>query len=117
MDIQTREDGIMIQMEDYVDSIEDVKEIHKADRGVSLTKAEVKLSWLANSTRLNSSYTALSMLKRNNSAKISNLKNVLRVMKKAKKQSSKLKFSRIGSKEDLIILGIRDASFKTDKKQ
>ena len=37
-------------------------------------------------------------------------------MKKAKEGSSKLKFSRIGPKEDLIIVGIGDTSFKSDDK-
>ena len=56
------------------------------------------------------------MSKRNNSAKIKDLRDISRVLKKAKERSSKLKFSRIGLKEDLIILGIGDASFKSDDK-
>ena len=56
------------------------------------------------------------MSKRNNSAKISDLKNISRVLKKAKERSSKLKFSRIGPKEDLVILGIGDTSFKSEEK-
>ena len=42
MDISTTEDGIMIKMEDYVDSLEDVKDIRKADRVKRLMKAELK---------------------------------------------------------------------------
>ena len=41
---------------------------------------------------------------------------ISRVLKKAKERSSEMKFSRIGLKEDLIIVGIGDASFKTDDK-
>ena len=37
-------------------------------------------------------------------------------MKKAKERSSKLKFSRIGPEEDLVILGIGDHSFKSEEK-
>ena len=45
-------------MEDYVERLEEVKEIRKADRDEDLTKAELKvyrkmsgkLSWLVNST-------------------------------------------------------------------
>ena len=73
-----------------------------------------KLSWLANSTHPDLSFTALAMSKRNNSAKISDLKNISRVLKKAKERSSKLKFSRIGPKEDLVILGIGDTSLKSE---
>ena len=75
-----------------------------------------KLSWLANSSRPDLSYTALAMPKKNNSAKIKDLRDISRVLKKAKERSSQLKFSRIGPKEDLIILGIGDASFMSDDK-
>ena len=56
------------------------------------------------------------MSKKNNSAKIKDLRDISRVLKKAKERSSKLKFSRIGPKDDLIIVGIGDASFKLDDK-
>ena len=117
-------DGIEIEIEDYVDSLEEVKEICKADRDGNLTKAELKvfrkmtgkLSWLANSTHPDLSYTALEMSKKNNSAKIKDLRDISRLLKKAKERSSKMKFSRIGPKYDLIIVGIGDASFKSDDK-
>ena len=38
-EIKTIEDGIEIQMEDYIESLEEVKEIRKADREEELTKA------------------------------------------------------------------------------
>ena len=74
MDILTVEDGIVIQMEDYVNSLEDIKEIRKADRNDNLTKAKIKeyrkvtgkQSWLANSTRPDLSYAALSMSRETN---------------------------------------------------
>ena len=75
-----------------------------------------KLSWLANSTRPDLSFTALAMSKKNNSAKIKDLKDISRVLKKVKERSSKLNFLRIGLKEGLVILGIGDASFKSDEK-
>ena len=75
-----------------------------------------KLSWLANRICSDISFTALAVSKRNNSAKISDLRDISRVLKKAKERSSKLKFSRIGQKEDLVILGIGDASFKSEEK-
>ena len=88
IDVTTMEDDIKIEMEDYVESLEEVKEIRKADRDEDLTKAEMKiyrkmtgkLSWLANSTRPDLSYTALAMSKKNNSAKIKDLRNVSRVL-------------------------------------
>ena len=78
IDVKTIEDSIEIEMKDYVDSLEEVKKIRKAVRDDPLTKTEVKifrkitgkLSWLANSTRPDLSYTALAMFKKNNSAKL-----------------------------------------------
>ena len=90
LDIFTVTDGIEIKMADYVDSLQDIKEIRKAEKDYYLTKQEVKenrkitgkLSWLANSTCPDISFTALAMSKKNNSAKISDLRNVSRVLKK-----------------------------------
>ena len=55
-----------------MDSVRDIKEIRKAEKDDNLTKQEIKeyrkvtgkLSWLANSTRPDLSYTALAMSKR-----------------------------------------------------
>ena len=78
IDVKTTEDGIEIEMQDYVDSLEEVKEIRKAVRDDPLTKAELKvfrkmtgkLSWLANLTRPDLSYIALAMSKKNNFTQI-----------------------------------------------
>ena len=124
-DISSAGDGsIHIEMKNYVESLEDIKEIHKANKEEDLTKTESKeyrkvtgkISWLADSTRLDLSYTHLSMSKKNNSATIADLRNVSRVIKKAKERPSMIRFSRIGDKEDLIVLGMGDTSFKVDEK-
>ena len=75
-----------------------------------------KLCWLANSTRPDLSYTALAMSKRNTTAQIKDLRDITRVISKAKEHSSKIKFSKIAPKESLMIVGIGDASFKSDDK-
>ena len=75
-----------------------------------------KLSRLANSTRPDLSYTALAMSRKNNSANIKDLKDISRVLKKTRERSSKMKFTTIGPKEDKIIVGIGDASFKTEER-
>ena len=56
------------------------------------------------------------MSKKNNSAKISDLRNISRVLKNVQERKSKIKFSKIGSRDDLVIIGIRDASFKSEEK-
>ena len=66
LDVCTVGDGIQISMEDYIQSLEDIKNIRKAEREEELSRLEMKefrkvtgkLSWLANSTRPDLSYTA-----------------------------------------------------------
>ena len=68
-------------MKDYVESLQDIKEIRKANKEEDFTKTEFKeyrkvtgkISWLGDSTRLDLSYTHLSMSKKNNSATIADL--------------------------------------------
>ena len=43
IDVSAVDNGIEIEMEDYVVSLEDVQEIRKADRDESLTKVELKI--------------------------------------------------------------------------
>ena len=52
------------------------------------------------------SYTALDMSTKNRSAQIKDLRDVVRIMNKAKDKSSKVKFSRIGPKDDLMVVAI-----------
>ena len=71
-------------MNDYVNSLKDIKEIRKVERDEDLIRLTIneyrqatgKISWLANSTDPYLSYTALTMSKKNNSAKISDLRNI-----------------------------------------
>ena len=78
MDLCAVDDGIEISMEDYVDSLEEIKEIRNADQEDDLTRLELKqyrkitgkMAWLANSTRPDLSYLALEMYTKNYLAKI-----------------------------------------------
>ena len=56
------------------------------------------------------------MSKKNNSAQIKDLRDITRVINKAKECPSKIKFSKIAPKEKLMVVGIGDASFKSDDK-
>ena len=125
LDIKVVDDGIEVSMDDYADSLKDIKEIRKTeDRNELLTKLEMKeyckitgkIAWLANSTMPDLCFTALQMSKKNKEATISDLRDVRRVLKKVREWRSKFKYKRIGSKEDLMIVGIGDATFKTDDK-
>ena len=111
-------------MEDYADSIEEIKEIRKADRNERLTTAELKeyrkytgkISWLSQGTRPDLSYSALNLAKKNNNAVISDLRNVNRIVEKVKKEENKIVYGRIGDRETLQVIGIVDASYKSDEK-
>ena len=45
IDVKAVNDGIEIEMQDYVDSLEEVKEIRKAVRDDPLKRAELKVFW------------------------------------------------------------------------
>ena len=112
-------------MEDYSNSLKDVIEIRKTnDRLEPLTKLEMKLyrkmtgklTWLANSTRPDLCYLALRMSKRNQEATISDLRDINRILKKVRERKSFIKFEHLGDVDDLVIIGVGDASYKQDEK-
>ena len=80
------------------------------------TKYTEKLSWLTEGTRPDLSYTALMMSKKNAKIMIVDLDNVSRVLKKVELKESGVSYECIGKKEDLKIIGIGTALFKTDEK-
>ena len=124
VDIEKTAKGITISMEDYADSFEKMEEIRKASNDEPLTRTEFKvyrkftgkISWLAANTRPDLAITALEMSKKNSSATIGDLKNINRVVEKIKSQPSRVEFTKIGRKEDLMIHGLTDASYKSDSK-
>ena len=79
-------------------------------------KVTGKISWLANYTRPDMIYTSLSMSKKTKNATIADLRNVTKVVKKAKERLSQLIYSKIANKNNLIIIRIGDTSFKVDDK-
>ena len=72
-----------------------------------------KIAWLANSTRLDLSFTALRMSKNNKEATISDLRDVNRILTKVRERESRVKYEHIGDKASLMIVGIGDASLMT----
>merc|ERR1712240_409151 len=75
-----------------------------------------KISWLAQGTRPDLSYSSLNLAKKNNSATISDLRNVNRLVDKVKNEENKVIYGEIGGRETLQVVGIVDASFKNDEK-
>ena len=56
------------------------------------------------------------MSKKNQGATIFDLRDINRVLKGVREKESKVKYGYLGDNEDLIIIGIRDASYKQDDK-
>ena len=94
MDVKTEKGRIEILMEDYANSVEEIKEIRKVDRAEKLTKTELKeyrkyagrILWLSQGTRPDLSYSALMLAKKNNSATILDLRNVNKIVGKIWKE-------------------------------
>ena len=125
LDIKVVDDGIEVSMEDYTNSLQDIKNIRKVENfNEPLTKLKMKeyqkitgkIAWLANSTRPDLSFTALQMSKKNKEATISDLRDVNRILKKVREQESRIKYEHIGEKEDLMVVGNGDTSLKTGDK-
>jgi len=124
LDVKTTDEGIEVSMEDFAKSIKEIQDIRKANGTEPLTKAELKeyrkhtgkLSWLAQGTRPDLSYSVIELSKKNNSATIADLRNINRIIEKVKKEENKIIYKKLGNREDLQIIGIVDASYKTDNK-
>ena len=74
------------------------------------------IAWVANSTRPDLCYIALQMSKKNKGATISDLRDVNRILREGKRTWKLIEVWEDGDKEDLIIVGVGDTSFKTDDK-
>ncbi len=124
IDIEKKKDGIVMSMEDYAESIEEIKEIRKEKKSEMLTKIENKLyrkyvgkiSWLAENCRPDLAVTALKMARKSGKATVGDLMNVNSVVKRIKQKKNEVKFTKVGKKEDLVVTGVGDASYKVDEK-
>ena len=56
------------------------------------------------------------MSKKNQGATISDLRDINRILKQVRSKESKIKYSHIGNREDLVIIGLGDTSYKQDDK-
>ena len=121
IDVEKKEDGIQISMEDYAHSLEEIK-VRDAKADELLTREELKtfrkfvgkINWLAANTRPDLAIYALDMAKRQKRAVIKDLREVNRVIKKVREKESKVFFSRLGKIEDLCVMGVSDASYHHD---
>ena len=74
------------------------------DRVNEYRKYTGKISWLSQGTRPDLSYSALMLAKKNNSATISDLRNVNKIVGKIKKEENKVVYGRVGDRSSGCIL-------------
>ena len=58
----------------------------------------------------------MQLAKKNNSATIADLRKVNKIVEKVRKEQNKIVYEKIGGKEELQIIGVDDASYKSDEK-
>ena len=122
IDVKKVSDGVELSMESYADSIEEITEIRRAKKEEPLTKSELKLfrkyvgkiNWLAENTRPDLAIWALNLSKIGSKATIGDMKKLNQVIKKVKGRQSKVKFSKVGNVNDLVLHAVGDASYKCD---
>ena len=101
---------------------EEINDIRKVKKDEPLTKIELKLfrkyvgklNWLAENTRPDLAIWALNLSKLNSKATIGDLKRVNQIVKRVQNKQSKVQFTKVGSKEDLVLHAVGDASYKHD---
>ena len=118
IDIKVSENGIMMGQNEYVKNIDEIYIEKGAEDGKPLNLPEFKdfrkatgqIIWAASQTRPDLGYDSLEMSYRNKDAKIKDMKNANKIIKKAKSKESFLTFNKIGKFEDLKLVVYTDAS-------
>ena len=73
-----------------------------------------KINWLAANTRLDITIYALELAKKQKNATLKDLREVNKILKKIHEKKCKVMFKKLGTKEELCIVGVCDASYKND---
>ena len=121
IDINVTSEGIYVSQNEYVNAIEEIDVDKNDDIERPLNKKEFKayrgatgkLIWLNEITRPDISFDSLSLSFHNKDAKVKHILAANKIIRKAKKSESFLKFGRIGNFDDLKILTHTDASHLT----
>ena len=121
LDVKKVNEGIEISMEDYAKSLEEVQ-IRDAKADDPLTRDELKvlrkfvgkLNWLAANTRPDLAIYALELAKKQKKATVKDLREINKVLKKVREKDSRVLFTKVGKKDELIVMGVSDASYHHD---
>ena len=95
-----------------IKQVDDINDVLNKEEMKLYQKMTGKIAWLANSTKPDLFYQALKMSRNNKEATISDLRDINRILIQVHSKESKIRYTHIGNKEVLVILGLGDTSCK-----
>lgn len=122
LDIKEKEGTIVIDQDQYCNSLEEMKIVDNKEKERELTKEEYmkfrgitgKLNWLQECTRPDLSFDSLTMSMKTKRATLPDVNKLNKIIRKAKASKSTIQFRKINSDhEKLYILSYGDASYRT----
>lgn len=121
--METRKESIILHQHEYTDELSEVNIDNTRDVEDELNKKEKfefrgvagKINWLQLGTRPDLAIDGLEMSMKNNSAKVKDLKNVNKIIRKAKKNEVSIAYPKLGDWKKLHIRGFADASYATQE--
>ena len=124
LNIRETKDGIMVDQNEYIQSLQPIKIDKLNDKDEKLPKNKFKeyraltgqLSWAAELTRPDISFDARELSTKNKDATYEDLKHANKVLKKAQlERDVTLKFSKLGNMKDLKIIAYTDSSYRNSE--
>ena len=124
LNIKQTSEGILVDQNDYVQSLEPIKLEKVADKYEKLSKKKFtefrgligQLSWAAENTRPDIAFDTRELSTKNKEATYGDLKDINKVLKKAQLEKDvTLKFSKLGNIDDLKIIAFTDSSYRNSE--
>ena len=121
LNIEETNDGILVDQNDYIQSLQPIKIDKLAGKEEKLSKEKFaefrgltgQLSWAAENTRPDLSFDARELSTKNKEATYDDLKHANKVLKKAQLEKDvSLRFTKLGKLENLKIVVYTDSSYR-----
>ena len=121
LNIEQTADGIYVDQVDYIRNIQPISSFRMdAHSESNLTKTEFKacrgltgqLNWAAECTRPDLAFDVRYLSTRNKCATIADIANANKILKKAKYEDIRIKYSKLGAWNTLRLISYTDSSFK-----